>query len=129
MLSKVVDALLTEDHVGPALLDGIHHPADDVLLLLQEGLQLRGVRDLYPSIELRLFDLQGRVHEGNLGVLDVLGHAWVDPLLVDDDSLHHLCVGDATPLLLGDLDVVLVYCPLVADLLANRPDSLDSYVR
>ena len=114
MLSEVVDALLTDYRVRAAFGYLVNKGAQELLLLVQELGEHVRVRDLDLGIYLCLLDLDGRVDQGNLGVRYALGHAAVDPLLVENDAVNECAVPDGAPLLLLYLDVVQVdYCSLV----------------
>src|SRR5213594_4587992 len=108
VLREIVDALLAEDHSRAALPHDLHHALQHRLFLVEEGLELGRVRDLDLRVNLGLLDLEGRVDEGDLRVLDLAGHPGVHAFLVDDDPVDQLRVRDRTALLLHNLNVVIV---------------------
>src|SRR6058998_1855841 len=119
VLREIVDALLAEDHSRAALPHDLDHALQHRLFLVEEGLELGRVRDL---------DL--RVDEGDLRVLDLAGHPGVHAFLVDDDPVDQLRVRDRTALLLDDLNVVIVdEVRSVGFLLGDRRDRLHGDVR
>ena len=122
VLGHVVEAFLPEDDVRAGLLECVDEASEDVLFLPKEGLQLFRVADLNPSVEFGLLHFEGGVHQGDLRLLYTGGHPGVDPLLVHDDAIDHLAVGDGPALLLHDLDVVLVHLPGTADLFGHGED-------
>ena len=128
VLGQVVDALLHEHRVGARGLDGLDHLAQHVLLLGQESGHLGGVGDLDLGVDLGLLDLDGRIEQGDLGVLHPLGHGRVHRLLVDDDSLDELGVVHGGAGLLDDLDVVHVDVPLVSVLLGDGGDGINGQI-
>ena len=97
----------------------VDHLLQHALLLVEEGLHLGRVGDLDLGVDLGLLDLQGDVEQGDLGLLDPLGHGRVDRFLVDDDAVDELGVVHGTAVLLDDLDVVHVDDPLAVDLLGD----------
>src|SRR5437899_4203790 len=130
VLCEVVDALLTEDHSRAALPHDLDHALQHRLFLVEEGLELGRVRDLDLRVDLGLLDLEGRVDEGDLRVLDLAGHPGVHAFLVDDDPVDQLRVRDRTALLLDDLTVVIVAeVRSVGALLRDRRDRLHGDVR
>src|SRR5881628_3522235 len=108
VLREVVDALLAEDHGRAALPHDLDHALQHRLFLVQKGLELGRVRDLDLRVDLGLLDLEGRVDEGDLGVLHFARHPGVHALLVDDDAVDQLRVRNGSALLLDDLNVVIV---------------------
>src|SRR3989449_1693555 len=130
VLREVVDALLAEDHGRAALPHDLDHALQHRLFLVEEGLELGRVRDLDLRVDLGLLDLEGRVDEGDLRVLDLAGHPGVHAFLVDDDPVDQLRVRDRTALLLDDLNVVIVdEVRSVGFLLGDRRDRLHGDVR
>src|SRR5881296_3458314 len=130
VLREIVDALLAEDHSRAALPHDLDHALQHRLFLVEEGLELGRVRDLDLRVDLGLLDLEGRVDEGDLRVLDLAGHPGVHAFLVDDDPVDQLRVRDRTALLLDDLNIVIVdEVRPVGSLLRNRRHRLHGDVR
>ncbi len=125
MLGDVIDPLLGKEDVGTAARDLFHHLHEHVGLLVQERLDGVGAPDPDLCVELGLLHLYGRVYEGDLGFLDLLGHPVVDDLLVDDDPPHELGLVEALPLLLHYLDVFDVGDYLAVPLLDDLLDGVD----
>ena len=120
MLGEVVDSLLAEDDVGSGGLDLLDHGPEHVLLLCDEGGDLVGVGDLDLRVDLGLLDLEGGVDQGDLGLLDDLGHGGLNRLLVDDEPFDDVGLVHLGSGLLDGLDVlevhgVLAVLPLVRD--------------
>ena len=83
-----------------------------------------GVGDADVCVDLGLLVLHGGGQQGDLGVLDDLGHPGVDPLLVDDKALDHVGVADDSAHLLLDLDVVGVDLAVLLDCPAGLDDDV-----
>jgi len=120
VLGEVVDTLLAEDDIGAGADDLVDHIPEHRLFLVQEGLELVGGGDLDLGVDLSLLDLDGRVQEGDLGVLDLLGHVGVEPFLVDDHAVDELGIGDAAAHLLLHGDVVHVHGPVLVHYRLDR---------
>src|SRR6059036_675424 len=130
VLCEVVDPLLAEDNGRAALPHDLDHALEHRLFLVQEGLELGRVRDLDLRVDLRLLDLEGRVHEGDLCVLHFARHAGVHAFLVDDNAVDQLRVRDGSALLLDNLNVVIVdEVRSVGSLLRDRRHRLYGDVR
>ena len=123
VLGEVVDSLLAEHDVGSGLLDLLDHALQHVLLFGDELVELVRVGDLDLGVDLGLLDLEGGVDQCDLRVLDALGHAGLDGLLVDDQTLDDVGVLHAGTLLLHGLDVLQVHG--VVALLVLVGDGLD----
>ena len=128
-MGEVVDSLLAEDDVGSGGLDLHDHVLQHLLLLGDELGELVGVGDLDLGVDLGLLDLERGVDQGDLGSLDELGHAGLDGLLVDDESLDdvgllHLGAGLLDSLDVLEVDEVLSVLVLVDDGL----DGVDDHV-
>jgi len=95
--------------------------AELLLFLVEELLELVGVRDVDFGVDLRLLHFDGAVEQRHVGVLDREGHVLVDALFVDDDALDELGLVDGAADDLLDGDVVRVDAVVVL----NREDGVD----
>jgi len=90
VLGEVVDALLAEDDVGPALDDLVDLVAKLLLLLVEELLELVGGVDVDGGVDVGLLDLDRVVEEEDVGRLERRRHVVVDGVLVDDGAGEEL---------------------------------------
>ena len=124
MLNEVVDSLLTEDDVCSGLDDLVDHCLEVLLLLVKEGLHCGGCLDADLCVDLGLLVLHLSGEECDLCVLDDLGHPGVDPLLVDDETLDHVGIGDDSSDLLLHEDGLGVDDSVLLDCLACLDDEV-----
>mmetsp|Transcript_17104 Transcript_17104/g.49578 ORF Transcript_17104/g.49578 Transcript_17104/m.49578 type:complete len:482 (+) Transcript_17104:407-1852(+) len=89
VLREVGHALLRHDDVGLDGDDVAADACDPVLLLLEERLPLRLVRELHGGGGLVLLVLEGAVQQQHAGVADLAAHLGVCHVLVYHDALEH----------------------------------------
>lgn len=104
------DALLDQQHVGPALGYLLDEVDDVAPLLLEHLVDLRVVLDHDVRVDVRLRRRQTKLQQSYLGLVD---HRWTagrgGRLVVgEDDALAHLQVVDRPAHLLHDPDVVQI---------------------
>src|SRR5208283_3833870 len=125
----IIDPLLADDHVRPDRFDRVDHLVERPVFLFEEALDLVRVLDVDLALDFRLLDLERGVEEDDLRVRHLGGHAWVAPLLVEDDPLDELGVRDRASVALLDLDLVDVANRFAAAHLGDLLDREDGDLR
>ena len=126
ILGEVVDALLTEHHVGARRDDLIDLLAELFLLAVEELLELVGVVDVDRGVRVGLLDLDGVVQQEDVRRIELDGHVVVDGVLVDDRAVEEFGLRGGLAGLGLDLDELQVDdVGAVVGLDGDGPDRVD----
>lgn len=124
MVGFIIETPLADDEVGTRVLDLLDHFGEVLLLHLGELLVVLLLGDIELVAGLGLRGLERASQDGDLGVVEVLGHLGVTHLLVKNDSSDEAGVFEASSDLTIDLDHIKVDIFVLE--VGDRKDSVDS---